>query len=122
MNLGEIQKILQAEALTENIDFGMEIRMVKASDLMSDVLSSCSSGALLITGLTNSQAVRTVEVADLCGIVFVRGKRPSEETIRLARDRGIPLLATKFPMYETCGVLYSHGLAGIKEQKITDGR
>lgn len=120
MRLNEIQQILRAEVLTENVDLGIEIQTVKASDLMSDVLSFCSSGALLITGLTNAQAVRTVEVADLCGIVFVRGKRPSEETIRLAEERNIPLLATKLQMYEACGVLYSHGLAGIKDQKMTD--
>jgi len=122
LNLGEIQKILQAEVLTGKVALDMEVRMAHASDLMSDVLSFCSSGALLITGLTNSQAVRTVELADLCGIVFVRGKRPSEETIRLAREKKIPLLATKFPMYEACGILYSNGLEGIKDSKTTDGR
>ena len=120
MNLGEIQKSLQADLLTEGVDLGMEVRTVKASDLMSDVLSFSNSGALLITGLTNAQAVRTVEVADLCGIVFVRGKRPSEETIRLALERNIPLLATKLQLYEACGILYSHGLAGVKDQKMTD--
>lgn len=113
MNMGEIQKILRAEALTEGIDLGMEIQKVKASDLMSDVLSSSSAGALLVTGLTNSQAVRTVEVADLYGIVFVRGKRPSEDTISLANERKIPLLATELSMYEVCGILYSHYSRGL---------
>jgi hypothetical protein len=113
MRLNEIQKLLQAEVLTEDVNLSMDIRMAKASDLMSDVLSFCCSGALLITGLTNSQAVRTVEVADLCGIVFVRGKRPPNETIRLAKERKIPVLATNLQMYEACGILYSNGLAGI---------
>ena len=115
MNIVEIQRLLEAEILTGEDDLEMEVRIAHASDLMSDVLSFCSSGALLITGLTNSQTVRTVEVSDLCGIMFVRGKRPSEETIRLAREKDIPLLATDLTMYETCGILYSHGLAGIKE-------
>jgi len=114
MNLSEIGELLQAEVLTGEDELSLDVQTVMASDLMSDVLSFSGSDALLITGLTNSQAVRTVEVADLCGIVFVRGKRPSEETIRLAQERNIPLLTTKSPMYEACGVLYSHGILGIK--------
>ena len=114
MNLSEIGELLQAEVLTGEGGLSLDVQTVMASDLMSDVLSFSGSDALLITGLTNSQAVRTVEVADLCGIVFVRGKRPSEETIRLAQEKSIPLLATKSAMYEVCGVLYSHGIVGIK--------
>ena len=114
MNLGEIRELLQAEVLTDEGGLSLDVQTIMASDLMSDVLSFSGTDALLITGLTNSQAVRTVEVADLCGIVFVRGKRPSEETIRLAQEKNIPLLTTKSPMYEACGVLYSHGILGIK--------
>lgn len=114
MNLEEIQKLLQAEVLTGETNFDLEVCTAKASDLMSDVLSFCGSGALLITGLTNSHVVRTAEVADLCAIVFVLGKRPSEDTIKMAREREIPLFATSLSMYEACGVLFSHGLAGAK--------
>lgn len=114
MNLGEIQKILNAEIISGRVDLSMDIPRVIASDLMSDVLAFSASGALLVTGLTNSQAIRTVEVADLCAIIFVRGKRPSEETVRLAEKRNIPLLTTKFPTFKVCGELYSHGIIEIK--------
>lgn len=112
MDLREIRKILHAEILSENVDLSMDVPRVIASDLMSDVLAFSASGAILVTGLTNSQAVRTVEVADLCAIIFVRGKRPSEETVRLAEKRNIPLLTTHFPTFQVCGELYSHGLIG----------
>ena len=121
MNLAEIQGILDAEVLTGKVDFNTEVGMVMASDLMSDVLSFCCSGALLVTGLTNSQTIRTAEVADLCAIVFARGKQTTEETIRLARERGIPLFTTELPMYEACGILFSNGLRGIKDTKAVDG-
>lgn len=115
MNLEEIQRLLEAEVLTGRADSDKKVEMVMASDLMSDVLSYCCSGALLITGLTNAQTVRTAEVADLCAVVFARGKKPSEGTVQLAQQRRIPLFATTLPMYEACGVLYSHGLKGIKD-------
>ena len=110
MNLGEIKEILQAEILTKNGNLNTTVSSVMASDLMSDVLSFCHSGALLITSLSNSQAVRTADIADLCAILFVRGKRPSEETIQLAEERNIPLLRTKFSMFKVCSDLYSKGM------------
>ncbi|MBN1812810.1 MAG: hypothetical protein JXA14_13320, partial [Anaerolineae bacterium] len=43
-------------------------------------------------------------------IVFVRGKMPPEETIALAEERDIPLMASKYTLFETCGRLYKAGL------------
>ena len=122
LNLEKIGKLLQAEVLTGQYNTGVEVGNVMASDLMSDVLSFCCSGALLITGLTSAQTVRTAEVADLCAVVFTRGKKPTEETIRLAKEMKIPLFATKLPMYEACGVLYSNGLKTVQTLKTSDGR
>ena len=51
-------------------------------------------------------------MAGILSIVFVRGKHPPAETIRLAEEVGIPLLSTRYTMYEACGLLYHAGLAG----------
>jgi hypothetical protein len=82
---------------------------------MSDVLAFAKTGALLLTGLTTSQVVRTAEMADIVAICFVRGKRPPEETVKLALDSGLPLLATDLPMFESCGRLHEHGMKGCSE-------
>jgi len=79
---------------------------------MSDVLAFSKSGALLMTGLTNSQVVRTAEMAGVGAVCFVRGKKPDSDTIELARQKGIPLLATGCFMHEACGKLYEKGLRG----------
>jgi predicted transcriptional regulator len=113
MELGEIQKLVQAEMLTGEDALSNEVTSAMASDLMSDVLSFCCPRALLITGLTNSQSVRTAELAELSAVLFTRGKKPSLETIQMARDRSVPLLTTKLPLYEVCGILYSKGMGGI---------
>lgn len=111
MNLQKICELVEAEILTGNPQDSVE--RIMASDLMSDVLAFCCSGALLVTGLTNQQTVRTAEVADLSAVLFTRGKRPSEETLRLARSRQIPLLRTELSVFKVCGLLYSQGLSGI---------
>jgi predicted transcriptional regulator len=111
MKLGDVLSIIEGKAISKDIDLDTDIQMGCGADLMSDVLSFTHEGTLLMTGLTNPQVVRTAEVAGINAIVFVRGKMPPEETIALAEERGIPLLASKYTMFETCGRLYKAGLA-----------
>ncbi|HQQ19585.1 MAG TPA: hypothetical protein PK520_05810, partial [Exilispira sp.] len=58
----------------------------------------------------NPQVIRTAEVLDLKAILLVRGKKPSEELINLAKENNIILLSTEFGMYKACGELYKHNL------------
>lgn len=107
----EIAKAVCAKVLcVEEKVSTLDITKAYASDLMSDVLAFCAPGGLLITGLTNIQIVRTAQMLDIPGVLFVRGKAPQEETINLAREAGIPMLQSKYTMFEACGILYSMGL------------
>ena len=38
-----------------------------------------------------------------------------QNTIKLAQDRGIVLLLTELPLFESCGKLYREGLVGCSE-------
>jgi predicted transcriptional regulator len=113
MTLKEIKELLQAEVITGDDCLDEEITSAGGSDLMSDVLAFGKPGILLLTGLSNSQSVRTASIIDAKAIVYVRGKIPDEEGVKLAREKSIPLLSTKFMMYTACGLLFSHGLKGI---------
>jgi len=92
--------------------YRLEFSCGGAADLMSDVLAFARPDSLLLTGLTHSQVVRTAEMAGILAIVFVRGKHPPPETAALAAEVGIPLLGTRYKMYEACGRLYAAGLPG----------
>jgi len=115
MTLEEIKEILKAEVIIGFNNLQMEVKMGCGCDLMSDVLAFIKSESLLLTGLTNTQVIRTAEIADVAAICFVRGKKPDEETIRLAKSKGLALLVTQLPMYESCGQLYKKGLIGCSE-------
>ena len=115
MTLDEVREILEADVLVGSDLQDIAVEMGCGADLMSDVLAFGRRGALLLTGLTNTQVVRTSEMADIVGICFVRGKRPPQETIDLARQNALPLLATELPMFEGCGRLYRNGLRGCSE-------
>jgi len=113
MTLREIRDILAAEVITGDADLGKEITYGFAADLLSDVLALARGTgiqSLLITGIVHPQVIHAGNIFDLGAIVFVRGKRPTDETLQLAIESQIPLLATSYIMFETCGLLYQHGL------------
>lgn len=110
MKLREILDLIEGNVISKDIDLDQEVQMGCGADLMSDVLAFTHDGTLLMSGLTNPQVVRTAEMAGIKAIVFVRGKLPPPETISLAEEKGIPLLASKYTMFETCGRVYRAGL------------
>ena len=112
MKLSTVLEVIEGKAISKNLNLDLEAQTGGGADLMSDVLTFGQEGMLLMTGLTNPQVVRTAEVAGIRAIVFVRGKIPPPETLSLAEEKGIPLLATKYTLYETCGRLYKAGLPG----------
>jgi predicted transcriptional regulator len=83
---------------------------------MSDVLAFATAGSLLITGLTNPQVVRTADVLDIAAIIMGRGKMPSHETFQLAEEVNIPILTTKYILFEIAGRLYEKGIRGCIEK------
>lgn len=116
MTLNEVVKILNADILVGQDQLEMEVKTAFGADLMSDVLAFAKSGSLLLTGLTNPQVIRTADILDIAAIIMVRGKKPAPETIRLAEELGIPILSTKFILFETAGRLYEKGFRGCIER------
>lgn len=110
MKFGEILPIIDGVLLTRYTDSTLDIICVAGCDLLSDVLTFARPESLLLTGLTNEQVIRTVEVADLAAVIFVRGKQPPLEVIVMAEEKGIPLATSPFTMFEICGRLYQAGL------------
>ncbi len=105
LTLAQVRDMLNAQAFTE-LDLSAPVQRVGAADLMSDVLALGWPGMLLLTGLVGPQVIRTAIVADLCGVVFVRGKKPSDDILALALKARIPVLGTALTMFEAAGVLY----------------
>lgn len=118
MNLRKIINLLHAKVVAGNgmVD-EIEVDRCFSADLMSDVLGSPNTSGILITGLTNPQAVRTADIADIKAVCVVRGKQPDADTVILAKQKDIPLFITKQTMFETCGILYMNGLRGGDERQ-----
>jgi predicted transcriptional regulator len=113
VTLDDIRDILKCEVLTEGDDLTVDVQFVVASDGMSEILAFAKSRELMITGLTNIQAVRTADIAGVSAIVFCRGKRPDARVVEFAKKKRIPVLATRMVMFDICAVLYNKGLKGV---------
>lgn len=113
MKLSEIRDILNAKVLVGEDFLDREVFSAFGSDLMSDVLAFVNEKSVLLTGLTNTQVIRTAEIAGLFAIVFVRGKMPSKDLLELALEKDITIMTTEYTLYTTSGKLYERGLKGV---------
>ncbi|MBQ2824768.1 MAG: hypothetical protein IJF19_00710 [Clostridia bacterium] len=114
MKISMIKDLLDAEIVCGEENLGKHVYSACGSDMMSDVLAFVKDQAVLLTGLVNSQVIRTAEMMDMVCIVLVRSKLPTPEMIELAKESGIVLLSSKRRMYDACGILYTNGLVGNK--------
>jgi predicted transcriptional regulator len=99
--------LIGSDRLEENVVAG------GAADLMEAVLAAVAEGAVLLTGVTTEDVIRTARIAGVTAIVFVRGKRPDQKIIDLADSYRLPLLSTEHTLFVACGRLYMNGLRGL---------
>ena len=118
MKLREIIILLRADVLAgDGLVDEIEVDCCFSADLMSDVLGRTHANGILVTGITNPQAVRTADIADIRAVCVVRGKQPEADTVSLAKQKDIPLFVTKLTMFEACGILYMSGLKAVAERQ-----
>jgi len=110
VKLREIANLLNADILIGAQRLEDEVFSACGSDMMSDVLAFVKDQAVLLTGLTNPQVIRTALMMDIRCVVFVRDKRPADDVLPFSDESGITVMATPLRMYEACGRLYEAGL------------
>ena len=115
MKLEEIAKLLKAEICTQSQGDDIDVKSACSADLMSDVMAFSKGNAMLLTGLVNPQVIRTAEMMDIRVVVFVRGKKPQQNMIVLAEEKGIAVLTTEYPLFIASGKLYKVGITGRGE-------
>lgn len=111
MTVADVGRILGAKVISGSM-LDTEVHNACGSDMMSDVLAYVKDQGVLLTGLNNPQVVRTADMMDILCIVFVRGKKPGEELVKMAERLDIAVLGTSLPMFSACGILYGCGLRG----------
>ncbi len=114
MKIKEIAEILHGEILCAKEFENSNVFSACGSDMMSDVLAFVKDQGVLVTGLNNPQVVRTAEMMDMKCVVLVRGKRPDDVMLQIAKEHNIVLISTKERMFDACGKLYAAGLKTVE--------
>ena len=109
----EIKEILNATVLVGKDQLEKTVVGGGGADLMADVLSAVAAEAVLLTGLTTEQVLRTAKVAGVGAVVFVRGKKPDTPILELAQSLEMPILITEYSLFVASGRLYVNGLRGL---------
>ncbi len=113
MKLEEIVKLVEGEVIAGHSRISEEVEHAFASDLMSDVLTIRIDDFILMTGLVNNQSIRTAEMSDVQYLLFVRGKKVTEEMLEIAEENDMVIITTKFSLFRAAGVLYNAGLKPV---------
>ena len=93
-------------------DRQVEVAHGYASDLLSDVIANAGKDDIWVTMQMHVNIIAVAALKDVAAIVIVSHHKPADETIEIAKQKGVCLLGTGMTAFETCGRLYA---AGIRE-------
>jgi hypothetical protein len=113
MKIYEVKDILKATLLTGEGQLERTVIGAGGADIMEAFLAAAAKDAVILTGLTGDDVIRTAKVADVGAVVFVRGKKPQDSAIELARSFNLVTMSTGYSLFVTSGKLYMSGLRGL---------
>jgi len=113
MKISEVRDILEASVLTGDDQLERTVIGAGGADIMDAFLAAATKDAVILTGHTGDDVIRTARVADVAAVVFVRGKKPKDSAIELARSYKLPTMVTRYSLFVASGKLYMNGLRGL---------
>jgi len=107
MNLNDVVGILHCTVCTGGDQLEREVKGGYVGDLLSDVIAHSKAGDLWVTMQVHANVVAVAVLKELSGIVLVRGRQPTEDTVRRAAEERVVILVSDLPAFEAAGKLYS---------------
>ena len=80
---------------------------VYIGDLLSWVMGRAKENNVWITIMSNVNVVAVASLADVSAIIFAEGVIPDEQTVSVAKEKGINLISSPLPIYETALKIHS---------------
>ncbi|MBR7071174.1 MAG: hypothetical protein IKI29_03310 [Clostridia bacterium] len=103
-----VHELLQLPDLTALCleDGEREIDGVYIGDLLSWVMGRAQSGNAWITIMSNINVLAVASLADVSCVILAEGVTLSEELLTAAKEKGINVLSSSKPAYETARLLF----------------
>lgn len=115
MTLSELQSHLKLELVTKGTNTERKVEGGYASDLLSWVMAHAKENQIWITIQSHQNIVAVASLLGLAGIIVAEGVEVDENTVKKAEEENIPILTSKLPVYQICGILYNL-LTGSREK------
>ena len=88
-------------------DSNREIDGVYIGDLLSWVMGRAKANDAWITIMQNRNVLAVASLSDTACVIFAEGVMPDEETVALAREKGVNLLSSPQSAYHIAKLLFS---------------
>lgn len=77
------------------------IRGAYVGDLLSWVMGRACADNAWITIMSNINVIAVASLSDVSCVIFAEGVTPEEDIVSVAKEKGINLLSSVLPTYET---------------------
>lgn len=82
-----------------------EVKGGYCGDLLSWVMGRAKEGDAWITIMSNINVLAVASLADVSCVIFAEGVTPEADVIETAKEKGVNLLSSKLPIFETAVLL-----------------
>ncbi|NQT24885.1 serine kinase [candidate division KSB1 bacterium] len=110
MKLEAIVEKMNMKVVSGSSQLDREVTGGYASDLMSDVIANSKEGDLWVTLQIHQNIVAVAQLKELSGIIIVNNRNIEVETLKKAKEVGLPIMVTELPAFEIIGKLYELGV------------
>ena len=100
MTVKELSEALNAVVICMP-DGDREVSGGYAGDLLSWVMGRASSDNAWITIMSNVNVIAVATLSDVSCVILAEGVTPDDELVRTASAKGVNLLVSSMPTYET---------------------
>lgn len=76
------------------------------SDLLSDVMGNAKEKQVWITIMRHLNTVAVASLSNISSIIFTNNVCPEDSVIDKASEENVCLISTKYPSFETAGIIY----------------
>ena len=109
MTVKELAKELSLKALAEP-DADREAKGCYAGDLLSWVMGRAEADCAWITIMSNINVAAVAVLADVGTVILAEGVTPDADMLGAAEEKGVNVLLSPLPAYETALILHGMGL------------
>ena len=111
MKIKQIIEIDGIELLNKiDVDLEKQVTGCYISDLLSWVMAHAKEGEAWLTIMNHLNILAVASLLDLSCIIVAEGEKVSEEVVKVADEKNVIMLSSKYNLYQTAKLLSGLGL------------